>query len=46
LAALDNGVERGYERALIEDETMARCFPLLNAMTLEAIGAGKARAVA
>jgi len=42
-AALDNGVERGYERALIGDVTMGRCFPLLNATTLDPIGARKAR---
>jgi hypothetical protein len=34
---LDNDVERGYERPLIEDVTMARYFPFLNAMTLDAI---------
>jgi hypothetical protein len=35
--ALDNDVERGYERPLIEDLTMARYFPFLNAMTLDTI---------
>jgi hypothetical protein len=44
--ALDNDVERGYERALIRDVTMARTFPLLNTMTLDTIRAGKAQAVA
>ena len=34
---LDNDVERGYERPLIEDVTMARYFPFLNAMTLDTI---------
>jgi len=40
--SLDNGVERGYERALIQDVTMARCFPDPNAMTRDPIQAGKA----
>jgi len=34
---LDNDVERGYERPLIEDVTMARYFTFLNAMTLDTI---------
>jgi hypothetical protein len=34
---LDNDIERGYERPLIEDVTMARYFPFLNAMTLDTI---------
>jgi hypothetical protein len=33
---LDNAVERGYERALIGDVTMARYFPFPAAMTLDA----------
>ncbi len=39
---LDNAVERGYERPLIEDVTMARCFPDPNAMTRDTIQAGQA----
>jgi hypothetical protein len=34
---LDNDVERGYERPLIEDVTMARYSPFLNAMMLDTI---------
>ena len=37
--SLDNGVERGYERPLIEDVTMARCYPDPDAMTRDTIGA-------
>ncbi len=40
--SLDNGVERGYERPLIRDPTMARRFQALNAMTLDTIRADNA----
>jgi hypothetical protein len=36
---LDKEVERGYERLLIKDMTMARCFADLTAMTLDTIRA-------
>jgi hypothetical protein len=36
---LDNSVERGYERLLIKDMTMASCFAGLTTMTLDAIRA-------
>jgi hypothetical protein len=35
--ALDNAIERGYERPLLGDRTMARTFPFLAGMTLETI---------
>jgi hypothetical protein len=41
---LDSGVERGYERLLIKDMTMASCFTGLRAMTLDTIRAERTTA--